>query len=559
MPYKYGLTEAEKEQIREQYRHNIETINSYFPEQYKDYRYKLDMAGLNKKLNDPSQVYIFKKSLEVNAREEKKKDIQERLEAELKDLKDPNKIYPLGRFLHTDLIPSDDPEAEAYNREKIRQYYLHPEAVVQKRFEKLFDMNLEEVAKMSKCKDLDALMIAWSDKNQTDIFDCFEAFGTVGKYPKDMLSPAMVKYATGVSRNYEPLMDANERLIHTRTGDLIAPHTMSEEQENILGGTAWEHEQADLANLIRQNSTGEATISYEERKQAFAKFFKGLEQKGIPVEGNGALTGYVVEHQDPKEKYASVSKWILGGTTGNTKLVRLTDQEKAEIKQFFAQDYTHEEGFHEPEIPAKFKPDPMEEAREKLVFKYAVKFDKSYVELDNGGFGKIAEAIKGGPVERLFRTTSKQYNNLTEAMKAYDNPNHVYYKDPKPMNMAANDYLVHKGVHNKEEAMRLPQPSRDRSLLCLDILEEFQKGVPEAERLSPGVAPKPVPRKNEELNAGSNLIQPAQEKKPWPPAIEDPSLVEDKDDLVKDEPKTINEKVEEMEKEKPDPTIVDPQ
>ena len=53
MPYKF--TEEEKEEIRRKYRENIRIINSYInPDgSRKQFEVKLDMDGLNKKLNDP--------------------------------------------------------------------------------------------------------------------------------------------------------------------------------------------------------------------------------------------------------------------------------------------------------------------------------------------------------------------------------------------------------------------------------------------------------------------------------------------------------------------------
>ena len=507
MPYK--LTEAEKEAIRNQYRTNIETINSYINRD--EYKFKLDMDGLNKKLNDPAFVYHYKKSLETNAMTAKQKEIQTRLDEELKHLKDPNKseLYTMSRFMHNELIPSDDPAAEAYNREKIRQYYLHPEAVAQRRFQRFLNSNVADLAKIAKSKDRDNKMVAWASKNHVAANEAYELFGTLSKYPKDMLTPEMEEFLSSIGRNYEVMNDTTEKMVKVKEDDLVLPEKMVNNQEYLLDATDFAVDHPELS----QKLSGKNSIAPdpEIKAKGFNVFFDTLEKAHIDLSKDGILTEYYVENAGGNEPKVSLGKWANTKLDGKPTLKRLTPEQVAGFKKIFKVDYTKEEGYKEPDFPESLKEPSWKAARDELVFKYAVKYDLPIHEVDNGGFSKIAECIKGGMGERLFRTTSHQYNNLIQTLKDFDNENHVNYKNSTPVKMAANDYLIHKGVKTREEAMNLPYPAKDRALLCFDVIDEFQKAEPASlDKMVPGTR---------DIIKGPH--------KEWPPAIEDPNALND--------------------------------
>ena len=513
----YVLTEQEKEALRQQYRTNIETINSYIPDQHAQYRYKLDMNGLNKQLNDPAKAWIYKKSLEANAIEAKKKEIQERLGQKFDHMKIPGKVYGLNRFFHTELIPSDDPEAVAYNEAKYLQYMQHPEAVAQRRFNRILKANVSQLAKIAQCKNKEALMTAWAARNPNALQDAYELLGTIGKFPQNMLTPAQQQYLNSVSRNYEVMMDTADQMIHVTENSLVLPRTMNEQQDMILMGSDIDTDHPELWRGITENLTAAKTEA--DRKAGFDKFFKAVKNANISTKNDGDLTSYVVVNEGGKDPYVSLGAWANGQCDGTPRIQKLDDNTVAEIQQVFTQDFMHEEGYQEPEFPAKFREPAWKAARDDLIFQYAVEFDLPIQELDNGGFSKIAEHIKGGIGERMFKTTSVAFKNLKTAMAEYDKENHVNYHKPGPVKTAANQYLIHKGITTREQAMALSSPAKERSLLCFDIIETFQKHEPENEaKIVPGVVP-PAPKKAE-----APVIE---EKKPWPPAIEDPKILDD--------------------------------
>jgi len=516
MPYK--LTQEEKEALRAKYRENVTTLNGLIPPRYRDgFSFKDDEAAFNKSINDPNKEWIYKRASEVRAREEKKKEIQERLNKELADYRIPGKVYPLERWMHTELIPSDDPEAEEYNKQKMITYFQHPEAVTQRRIQELLESDMSELNDIAHNKNVDSQMVVWADKHSGMLEGAFEAFGTMANYKEDVLTPEMQRFKGSVLINYEVAMDTSELNKRIDEAYFTLPFDMTDQQENILGGVPeFERDHQELSHQLIVNP-GKKQLAAQ-KKAGMINFFKQLKAKNVDVKGPGALTGYVVETGNPNKPYASLGSFAKGDAGANARARRLTPEEPAGFKKVFKIDYTKEPGYKEPEIPEKFKGIAWEKARDDLLFKYAVKFDKPMHEMDERGLGAIAEHFKGGIGERLFRTTSHQYNNFIQAMQDFEKPNHVNYHNSKPGKMAANDYLIHKGVKTREEAMRLPSPGKERALLCIDTIDSFQKAEPAAED-------KMIPGTKEVLKGPY---------KEWPPAIEDKALVEDNEPMFGD-------------------------
>ena len=542
MPYQF--TEQEKEEIRRKYRENIRIINSYInPDgSRKQFEVKLDMDGLNKKLNDPDYAYFHKKSIEVVQKEAKKKEIQDRLDKKFAYLKDKNhpERYVMQRFMHDELIPSDDPVAEAYNEEKIKMYCLHPEAVAQRKFQEMFNVNVKQLAEIAKNSDEDAKMVAWAsnDVNMAKAFEAFEAYGTLSKFPKDMLTPEMKEYLDSVSRNYEMMIDTTEKMYKVKDVDLVLPALINDNQENLLNLSNFGEDHPELAALVSKKNPGAVGLTLPDAKEKYNAFFKGLEKTNIDLEKDGALTEYYVENVGGKEKKVSVQKWINGKLDGKPELKKMSPEQVAGFKKIFKIDYTKEEGYKEPEFPEKFKEPPFKAVRNEIALRYATKYNIPMHKIDEQGFNLIAESIKGSVKERLFNTTSRQYKNLIQTMKDYDNKNHVGYHDSMPVKLAANDYLIHKGVRTRDEAMILPSPAKERSLLCFDLIEGYQKAEPENEK-------KLVP--------GSRFVKMPENKIVREPAIpeDDPMFLDDDDFSVHNKSlDNIKENKIEEEKEK---------
>ena len=479
----YILTEQEKEAIRQSYLDNYKTINSYLQDGYK---LKVDLGALNKKLNDPRQAWLYKKSLEVQAREKKKKEIQDRLFKKFAHLKIEGKAYELNRNLHTDLIASDDPEAEAYNEQIVKMYFQHPEAMTQLRFQNVLKANFSEVGKIAKSKDVESLMLLYAEKEPTLVEDsCGMVAALTRAQNYALLTPEMKEFLNASCGNFENIIDASNAMKKINTSFFTLPHALTENQDMLINGTSFMTDNRPLYDALNANLAH--GLGGDMLVKQFKDFFAALPKYGVNIDEPGALTGTVLYPNNNGEKPVSLSAWICNGNTGNPTAVKLPADTVNNIKKIFVNDFTKEPGFEMPKFPDKFKEPAYLATRNEIIYQYALKYDKPVYEFDNGGFSKIAENIKGGVGERFFSTTSLEYTHLIQTMKDYDNPNHVGHNKPGPVKKAANEYLIHKGVTSREQAMRLSNPAKDRALLCFDLIESFQKHEgPEIPKIVPG-------------------------------------------------------------------------
>lgn len=101
------------------------------------------------------------------------------------------------------------------------------------------------------------------------------------------------------------------------------------------------------------------------------------------------------------------------------------------------------------------------------------------------GEAKTYEAIldknKGGFFERLFRTTSNEYNNFKNTFKAYNDKNNKLYGNKEALRTAALAYIKHKFPNLKDDeepdyniADNLKGTSLNRTMLCLTVLEKLK-------------------------------------------------------------------------------------
>ena len=510
----YTLTEQEKEQLRQEYLENLRILNSYLPNEHK---YKVDLAGLNKRLNDPNEVRFYKKGLELKAALKKKSEIYDALDAKYSHLKIPGKVYPLTRYMHSEMIPSDDPEAMRLNEERMKQYFLHPEAEVQRRMQRVLNADIKDVAKIANCKDKDNLLLEYYEKNSTLVEDAFNVKSILDDMKKNKeieLTPDCAKYYEAIAKDYEVLIDASDSVQKMGTSYFTMPKHMTTAQDNIFNSINCniETEQPEVYKKFHDS------VVQEQNKQLTAddnitSFVNNCKKKDIDFTNNDTLTNVVGMHEG---KVIPLKRWFFEKMDNNQvkpTVKRLTNDEVNNVKKIFTKDFTKEKGYKEPYVPLKFQKPVWQQVREDLMYKYAARENISLAEAEKQDLSKVASSIGGGVGERLFNTTSREYKNVITTLKDYDNPKHVHYHDGRALSFSANQYLIHKGVKTVEEAMALPQPGRDRALLCLNIMDVAQKDAdPKLGKFVPGT---------------NEVIKDSEKKNDWPPVFDDNSLFDD--------------------------------
>ena len=510
MPYK--LTKQEKEFIRRQYQENVRILNTLLPNGMK---VRADLKALNKRLNDPKEQRFYKKSLEINKREEIKTGKSSQLLMKFEDtLRDKKKPDPLDRLMHTELATSDTPAANKYNEAKIKNYYAHPEAETQRKFQKLLNLDLSPLAKASRSNDLDNFLLDYYEKNADIVDDAFSFTRAMGQIDKDNLTPEMQKYLNSVGRNYEQLLVAvNSKVTRVKENYYFSIPELNQEQIDSLITNPEFADYPDLHRAFGEYSTGKKYVAAH--NQQLRDFFDACDDLGIDTNEPGALTK-VVMTQGEDEKLISFTDYIHNTYEGDElpQMKVLTEQEVDGIKKMFKKDYTKEKGFLKMGLPAEFQKPWAEQARDEFMFNYALDNNVSLAEVDNKGLGELAGDIKGGIKETIFRTTSREYKAFIKAMKDFENPTNINgYRNGENVTTKANNYLIHRGIKTMEEAEALPEPQRSRCILCLNTMNTFQK-------FAPSSVAKRVPGTNQ-------VYQTEAKKNDWPAAIEDASLVDD--------------------------------
>ena len=508
MPYK--LTKQEKEFIRRQYRENVRILNTLLPDGMK---IREDLKALNKRLNDPKEQRFYKKSLEINRREDLKTSASANLLERFENLRDKNKPHPLERLMHTELATNISESANEYNEAKIKNYFAHPEAETQRKFQKLLNADLSTLAKISRSNDLDNLLVDYYEKNADLVDDAFSFIHSVDKINKDDLTPEMQTYLKSVGRNYEQVLAAvNSKVTRVRENYYFSFPELSQAQIDSLEKNPLFGDYPEL-----QIEFGKYSASKEYHTKLYAQlrnFFEACDDLDINTSEPGILSKVVMEQQE-NGQFISLPDYLANAYQGNQlpQVKVLNEQEAAGVKKLFKKDYTKEKGFLDLSLPAEFQKPWAEQARDDFMFNYALDHNVSLGEVDNKGLGELAD-IKGGIKVTLFRTTSREYKAFIKAMKNFENPAKANeYRNGSRVIGTANNYLIHRGITSVEQAEALPEPQRSRCLLCLRTMNTFQKFAPSnVQKLVPGT---------------NQVYQTEAKKNDWPPAIEDASLVED--------------------------------
>ena len=520
MPPRYTyFTKQEKAELRRQYRANVQTINRYVNGPTN--RVPLNMAEFERKINDPKFIRIYKKGLEINQRRRAKDELCSQLVAKFKYLKDPKKIYGGDRVVSSKLILSDDPEAVAYNEAVIKQYLEHPEAVVQERLQKLLNFNPKIIDTYHKNPDFDSLMINACEKDEDLFTDAFNFRGLVNEFKgKNILVPELEERLDSIVGNYEMLVQPLGHIDNIKSNALFTAPALTENLQQEFDATGFMDAHEDIYSKMQEMRS--YTDNTREGKIGVDEFFKYVHEHDININEPGGMGKIVgIGTNEYTEQYGYVSPVsVLGKSMKCDDMVvsQLKPNQLHDMAKVFKKDYIAESGYKPIEKPAKFK-DIGYEARNNILEEYAIKNRVSFAKLDNDGISSIAESYKGKFKEWFFRTTSRQYKNFKSVLKNFENPSHRDYGKHEPVLNAANEYLIHKGVQSVEQAMALPQPGKDRALLCLSVVTKIQDAVGyENGYIAPGQRERfqGKPQKSDD----------------WPQAIKNPKEVDIDDNTI---------------------------
>ena len=454
---RYILTEDEKRKLREKYQANVNRLNGFLEDGLK---IRPNLRALNRRLNNPKIQRLYKKGMEIAEKRNKRMEIATELLGKYKHLEKPGRSYLLPRTISHFI--DERPGAEKYNEAIIKAYYLHPEALAQYGYQKAMELNPGDLIKISKSNDADNLFLEYYDRNR--IACDFAITLKDGYTDRNMLSDGARTYLNSIKSAYETINTTGFLAANITENYFTFPKLNDEQRLSLDEIPMGEEEERKLSADVSNTMTIYQTdIMMNDIK----KFAKKLEDGHYDIDKPGAFSTYVAKDKKT-QKYVSFGEILLGNIKNDdADIIKLDDETSKDIRKFYARDYIAEEDVKFPKpMPKNIIAEYMNEFR----YRYAINNNKPLYKLEEKSLSNMLKGIRRGFFETIFTSTSDYTKRLQEVIEEFENPRSEDYQNKEKLKEAAKAYLDHRGVHNREEALRESSAARNRSLLCLDIV-----------------------------------------------------------------------------------------
>ena len=181
----FTFTEEEKQRIRDEYIKNVNMINNGISKE--ENKIKLDLDNLEKRLNDPNEVKVYKLSQGIKEKINKLKKEEKRL----KETYGENEKKFLPRTFSFLLKPGDSEEEKKYNDNLYQTYLKNPYKVLQDALKNVMTFNpsgyFNAVQNGDTAKEfeflnenLDKMQLGWA--LQSEIRDGMDAIDALGEH-----------------------------------------------------------------------------------------------------------------------------------------------------------------------------------------------------------------------------------------------------------------------------------------------------------------------------------------------------------------------------------------
>ena len=520
----YTLTNAEKDQLRQQYLNNVATINKYLSD---DSKVRPDLKTLNKRLNDPNEQRTYKKGLELNARERRRQQIYDELADKYGHLKQKGKQYALNRLISYQFDLSNDPEAKAYNENVIKNYYLHPEAMAQRECKKIIKYNPQEALKISKSKDMEGFLMEYYERHAEEVENAFGLLGTTNNINRDNIkTPEAKQYLDGIAPSYEVLSTASEVAKNMTDGFYTMPKLTAEQEEELFD-SKFQQENNELNDELKRQKRLNMfrTQSYKQYKD----FFNKMENMDKDLCTPGSFNKHLAKGSfNGKDKYYGITTVMDKELANDAKIIKLNAEEAEKVEQLFTKDYAEEENFIQHDfIPSVKKSE--EQVTKDFRYEYALLNNKSMAEMDKKDMRSCLADHKGGIWERWRGTTSRQYKAFERSVEDYYNISENSGNRDNVIK-SATAYLTYKGIdlngNVEEQIARLGTTARGRAKFCLSAINALKQPEYRPENKLDYVQTKEnsndIKNEIEDEKVKANVIGNKE------PAIPDKAVVEDK-------------------------------
>lgn len=412
-----GFTKDEIKAIVDRHKFLVEDMNKYLPEGQK---LSVD-KDLEKKLQDPKLARMYRLGTEIKEKSIKQKEIYQDLRKKYGEEK---KIE--GFYIFDSFKTGNTEEDKIYNEQLFRNYKDNPEKFAYEQFNKvvntsgkeLYDLGNDPIKQaeyylnnQQKCNAANSLKTAISsEKNQGLFTDTYK------------------KYANSIGSVAKLIYQPKEACKKYDSIDKLAFPQLNEKQAGALDDVSYGfkiNENEDIHTGIKNAKYhwDDAEVSAKE------KMDKLKEATGVDLSNNEKLVSDTIFYNDKGEVMdvnEMFHKYLDNEKFGSA--APITDpNEKRDI------------GY----ITNNFKNSYMNNWRASFNKKMGINGNK----IDVKG---IEEKNKGSFLNRLFRRESKEYKEMMNAFKEYNDPKSKNYMNKDNLDVKTQAYVNHKTAKGKE-------------------------------------------------------------------------------------------------------------
>lgn len=412
-----GFTKEEIKTIVERHKFLVEDMNKYLPEGQK---LSID-KDLEKKLQDPKLARMYRLGTEIKESTIKQKEIYEGLRKKYGEEKKIDGFYIFDSFR-----TGNSEEDKIYNEQLFRNYKDNPEKFAFEQFNKvvntsgkeLYDLGNDPIKQAEyylnnrqKCNAASSLKTAISSEKNQNLFT-----DTYKKYAKSIGSVAKLIYQPKEAcKKYDSI-------------DKLAFPQLNEKQAKALDDVSYGfkiNENEDIHRGIKN-----AQYHWDDAEVSPKEYMDKLKEKtGVDLSNNEKLVSDTIFYNDKGEVMdvnEMFNKYLDNEKFGHS--TTITDPNEKRDIEF---------------ITNNFKNAYMNNWKASFNKKMGVNGNKIDVK-------DIEEKNKGSFLHRLFRRESKEYKEMMNAFKEYNNPNSKNYMNKDNLNSKTQAYVDHKNAKGQE-------------------------------------------------------------------------------------------------------------
>ena len=435
------ISEQEKQEILARHHQLVDQMNTTL-----NGALKYDDEGILKRLNDPKEVALYRKSCQLVRDNQKRSQTFKTLEARFG--KSQVRDNPMSRTIDFCLKTEDTLAAKRYNEKIYQDYISNPNRVVFHEFNKILNFNPQE---LYDCGDDKAKLVEFYAKHP-DI--CENAFCVDPIMSASGANQKILDGMKSMKKVVEGLHDASTATKMAAGIDYFATPDLTPEQTEalVLGSNQTMMDPSESLKLIVNQK-----LPQDETYCTAFEMLDRFKAIGIPINDKHFYTKYKAVKTDP---------------VTHTK-------EQVSFDQYFAQQRRANNNLIEPEIT-------LEQRSEQELFEfrcitseakgeYCKEFEKRLareIGQIHYNVAEIEDRNKGGIWERYIRhSTSREYKEFIAALKDYNNPDSPNYLNKPHLKEKATGYLLHKADQGYQGLDDMKGTSLSRSTLAINVIK----------------------------------------------------------------------------------------